>query len=449
MLTIKKWEEYTYYLFLYLKNGDNQRFRSDFFKLHTNNQIDFFNMLNEPNRQLFYHLVRPEEFAPIFSKLEASEQKLIIEELEEKYALKTIEFLPTDEVVDFLSELPKEMSDYYLECMDVRESERIIVHLKYKQGTAGAIMTTEYVTVNPDETVGEVFRRLKIQGKDAETIYYVYVVEGDNRLVGVISLRELVVNDTDITMQSVMKDQIISVRTYTQQEVVIKIIKDYDLLALPVVTLENQLLGIITIDDIIDAYNEETDEDFGKMAAISGAIDLNVSAHSVIKIRLRPLIFLFVLGLIPAVIILSKPKFLEQIALTAIFIPLITGMAGNTGTQSLAVILRGLSKGKINKESFVKLLKRELLTAASVAVICGAVSAIIGYALAEKNILMGMIVGSSTAISLFICTMAGLFIPYAAYKMKMNLAIISGPFIAAISDIIAVIIYIAFICILL
>ncbi len=442
MFTIKKWEEYTYYLFLSLKNGDQEQFRSDFLKLHSGNQIDFFNMLNQSNRQTFYQMIQPDEFAPIFSKLNPSEQKLIEKELDNKYVLRTIECLPADEAVDFLNELSRDLSNYYLDRLEKKDAEKMKALLTYKPETAGAIMTTEYVTALPDETVSEVLARLKIQGKDAETIYYIYVIDHEHRLTGVISLRDIIINDSDRTMEMIMKDQVISVNPYIDQEKVIRIMKDYDLLALPVVSLDHQLMGIITVDDMMDVYSEETNEDFGEMAAVRGAIGLHVSAYSSIKIRLRSLLVLLVLGWIPVAIIDHTPEFLEHIALSAIFIPLITGMAGNAGTQSLAVVLRGLSQGKLNKTSFIKLLKREIMTAFLMALVCGTISMIMGYILTKHTINMGIIVGVSMFLSIFICTLAGTVIPYAAYKFKNNLALISAPFIATISDIIAVIIYV-------
>lgn len=252
MFQIKNWEEYTYYLFIYLKDGRTANFRSDFFQLHRNYKLRYFKMLDDASRQKFYEMIKPSEFAAIFSKLDFAAQQSIIDELEEIYALKTIDSMQTDEIVQFLSGLTQEKINYYLSLLERHDARQIRILLTYETNTAGAIMTTEFVTATKDETVAGVLDRLRLVGKDAETIYYIYIVQSSNQLVGVISLRDLITSPRSHTMSFIMKERVVSVRIHDHFKKVFKIIKDYDLLLVPVTTKNNELVGIITIDDVMN-----------------------------------------------------------------------------------------------------------------------------------------------------------------------------------------------------
>lgn len=442
MLSIKNWEEYTYYLEVYLRGGNTKQFRFDFFQLHLNDQIDFFNTLSEQNRSIFYRLIEPKEFAAIVSKLKPSEQRSILHELNEGLAVDVIKRFPTDEMADFLGGLSQEEIDYYLNCMDKKEANQMKLLLSYKPNTAGAMLTTEYVTARRNETAKSVLERLKVLGKEAESIYYIYIVSTTQQLFGVVSLRDVImIENENSTMKTIMKEQVISVKSHTDQEDVVRLIKDYDLLFVPVVTNDNQLIGIVTVDDVMDAYTEETNEDFGEIAAVRGAIDLDISALHETKVRLPWLLTLLFIGVIPAVFIASTHILLQDIAILTIFIPLILGMAGSTGTQSLAAVHRGLSEKKLTNKSFSKLLKRQIITAFLMAIVCGSFAGLIGFILAGSNGLMGGIIAVSMFLSLFICTLTGSLIPFLVFKLKIDPAIASSPFINSVNDIVAIIIY--------
>lgn len=442
MLSIKNWEEYTYYLEMYLKGGNTNQFRFDFFQLHLNDQIDFFNTLSEQNKSIFYGLIEPKEIAAIVSKLKFSEQRSILHELNEGLAVDVIKRFPTDEMADFLGGLSQEEIDYYLNCMDKKESNQMKLLLSYKPNTAGAMLTTEYVTARRNETAKSVLERLKVLGKEAKSIYYIYIVSTTQQLFGVVSLRNVImIENENSTMKTIMKEQVISVKSHTDQEDVVRLIKDYDLLFVPVVTNDNKLIGIVTVDDVMDAYTEETNEDFGEIAAVRGAIDLNVSALHETKVRLPWLLTLLFIGVIPAVVIAKSHILLQDIAVLTIFIPLILGMAGSTGTQSLAAVHRGLSEKKLTSKSFSKLLKRQTITAFFMAIVCASFAGPIGFILAGSNSLMGAIIATSMFLSLFICTLTGSLIPFLVFKLKIDPAIASSPFINSVNDIVAIIIY--------
>lgn len=442
MLSIKNWEEYTYYLEVYLKEGNTNQFRFDFFQLHLNNRLDFFNTLNAQNRSIFYRLVEREELAAIISKLKPSEQRNVLRELSEDLAVDVIKRFPADELADFLGELSETEIDYYLNRMGKKESTQMKLLLSYKPNTAGAMLTTEYVTARRNETAFSVLDRLKVLGKDAESIYYIYIVTTSHQLIGVVSLRDVImIKDGNNTMKKVMKEQVISVKPHTDQEEVVRLIKDYDLLFVPVVAEDNKLVGIVTVDDVMDAYTEETDKDFGEMAAVRGAIDLDISALQETKVRLPWLLILLLVGVIPAIVIANADFLSQEIMVLAIFIPLILGMAGNTGTQSLVAVHRGLVEKKFSKKSFLNVLKRQTITAFFMAIVCGFFGGLIAFLLTSGTYLMGIIIALAMFFSLVICTLTGSLIPFFVYRLKMDPAVASSPFVNAISDIVAIVIY--------
>lgn len=440
MITIKNWQEYSYYLALNLKGNEKDAFREDFLELHPNNQLDFLYMLNEHTRQKLYRFLTPEEFAEIFGRLEPEEQQMVLEELDEDYAVATIRELPVDEIVDFLSEFPPPIATHYLSLLDEAEANKIKVLLGYNDNTAGSLMTTEYVAVKAHQTVDDVLHELKVQGEDAETIYYIYVVaEAHNELLGIVSLREVILSDKDMMMASIMKEKIISVEPTTPQETVVQIVRDYDLLAVPVVE-KNELVGIVTVDDIMDVYHEETDEDFGEMANVRGAIDLSVSAWQATKVRLKWLVVLMLVSAIPALAIALLHKELSNIILFAVFVPFMTSVAGNVGMQSLVAASR--IKEQEVRGDFTRLVKRDTLSAILLAVICAVLTLPFVYVLTQDFMAL-IIVGVSMFASIFICAMFGTFMPYVASKFKLDASIASSPFITTLSDVIAVSIYLA------
>ena len=289
-------------------------------------------------------------------------------------------------------------------------------------------------------TIREAMAHLREAAPDAETIYYVFVVDDEKKLVGVISLRDLIISERDTKVSDVMSDRVVFSYVGDNQEDIARLMKDYDFLALPVVDFKNHMLGIITVDDILDVMDEEASDDYSKLAAVTDMEPGDQSAVNAAKKRLPWLIILLFLGLITASLIRQFEETLDQVAILAIFIPLIAGMAGNTGTQALAVTVRGLATGEISKEGFFRRLRRESLTGLITGITCGIVIFLIILFWLQHTYL-GIIVGISIASSLFVATIAGSLLPLLMHKLKIDPAVASGPFITTINDIISVLIY--------
>ncbi|MCT8137025.1 magnesium transporter [Anaerobacillus sp. CMMVII] len=415
-------------------------FRELFFELHPTDQIDILNSVTKKQRAVFYKFVKPDEFAEIFQGLEVSKQKLYISELQQNYAIDVINNMPYDDIADFFAELPESTKELYLSQMDKDEAAEVIHLLKYDDQTAGAIMTTEYISVASSDTVGNVMNRLRLEAPEAETIYYLYVIDEQLKLVGVVSLRDLIVSPLDQSIEEVMLSRVRSVETHTDQEEVARIMKKYDFLAIPV-TAQGMLVGIVTVDDIMDVVEEETEEDFGEISAVRGSIDANVTAFAAAKKRAPWIIMLMFLGLVTAGVIGEFEETLEAVIILAVFIPLIMDSAGNTGTQALAVVVRGLALGSVDGSSVKKMLKREFGTGLMLGLICAITLLIIIPFLYDGGLILAAIVGVSLFFTLSFSTMVGATVPLIINKLKIDPAVASGPFITTINDIMGLIIY--------
>lgn len=433
-------KEHQEQVLIYLQDEEKGKFREAFLDFHPFDQVALFLTLDKTKRKRVYHYLNGEEFAEIFEGLEIEDQKLIANELDRPYLIQVFKHMYADDIADFLSELEEDKTAELLSVMDKKDADDVREILAYPDETAGAIMTKEVFSLRENQSVSAVIDELRIKGPDAETIYYLYVVDAEKRLVGVVSLRDIIISDPHITIKELMSSNVVSVGIMQDQEEVANIIKEYDFLAIPVVTSQDKLIGIITVDDIIDVLEEEATEDIGEISAAKGAVDLNIGSWQASKKRLPWLIILLFIGMITASIIGGFEETLEEVAVIAIFIPLIADMAGNTGTQSLAVVVRGLALGKIDRKSFFRLIKREFGTGVIMGIACATVVSIIAQFVPNASWLLGVIVGFSLFCTIIVATVVGTVIPLFINKFKIDPAVASGPFITTINDIVGLLI---------
>lgn len=425
-----------------LEKGDVEAFREEFLSHHPYDQASFYEKADGETRQLLYQYLSPNEMADIFEAIEVDDDEYedLFKEMDTRYAADILSYMYTDDAVDVLNELNKDQVASYLTIMDKESAQQIKDLLHYEEYTAGSIMTTEFVAIPKNSTVRSAMNILRNAAPNAETIYYVFVIDEDRKLSGIVTLRDLIVADEDTLIESIMNDRVVSVQVSEDQEEVARMIKDYDFLALPVVDFQDHLLGIITVDDIIDVLDEEASDDYSKLAAVSDMDTFDRGPLTAAKKRLPWLILLTFLGMLTANLMGMFEATLDQVALLAVFIPLIAGMAGNSGTQALAVAVRGIATGDIEEQSKMKLLFREAGTGLITGVVCGIV--VVGLVYFWKSeLVIGMLVGTAVASSIFVSTLAGSFIPLWIHRMKIDPAVASGPFITTLNDIISILIY--------
>lgn len=425
-----------------LQNEYLSEFRKVFLDLHPYDQASFFKELETEEKERIFYYLAPTEMAYLFENLEMDdwEYQALLAALIPSYVAEMLAYMSADDAVDILNALEKDQAISYLAIMEKKAAENIKALMDYEEDTAGSIMTLEYISISIDQTVASAMNILKREAPDAETIYYIYAVDKNKCLVGVVSLRSLIVSDDHVLIADIMQERVFSVGVSEDQEDVAKKMRDYDFLALPVVDFQQRLLGIITVDDIIDVLEEEASEDYSKFAAVSNMDFIDQHPFSAAKKRLPWLIVLLFLGMATASLIGRFEETLNQVAILAVFIPLIGGMAGNTGTQALAVAVRGLATGDLAKENKWKLIAREAGTGIITGLVCGMLVAIIVF-IWQKNIYLGMLVGISILGTLIVATIAGSIIPIVMNKLKIDPAVASGPFITTINDIISIFIY--------
>ena len=306
-----------------------------------------------------------------------------------------------------------------------QEEQDVIVHImSYPPKTAGRAMTNRYVWVNQNFTVTQAVQKLKNFTTLATYINYLYILDDEKVFVGVVSYRDLLLAEPAAKIKDIMSKKVISVDPFTEQQEVAKVIGRYDFVSLPVTNKKGQILGIITVDDVLDIVVREANEDIEMLLASGKAIDFQTKPLVAAYRRLPWLILLLFIGLISGSIIAKFEATLEQVVALAFFMPMIAGMTGNTGTQSLAVVVRGLVSEELNFKKSVQLVYRELLVGITIGVTCAILIACIAY-FWQGSWVLGLVVGSSLLATLIIGTIAGTIIPLILYKLKVDPAI--GP----------------------
>ena len=439
----KNKEEYFETLFKKVKEGDRENFRDRFLTLHERDQQELFHLLYPENKRKIAAFLTPEEFAEIFQWMQLADQEDAVAYLPQDFMVDVFDYLPTDILASFVPLTEEDNIEEILRKMDEQEYRRLQEVLSYEHETAGSIMTKEYFYVSEEETTQEVIDRIRTFGARAETIYYLYVVSKNHELVGVLSLRDLLLTPEHTKVHEAMNHQAVSVRVDEDQEEVAKVIQDYDLIAIPVVTHDQRLVGIITVDDIMDIVEQESDEDFHEFAGISatkGDEHGGSSPMSAAKQRAPWIIILLFLSMVSGGLISVFESTLASVVSLAAFIPLIMAAAGNVGTQSLAVSLRNMSE----EDDEDKDMKIILFNEAKTGVLLGGVSGVVVFGIVMvlyQDLVLSLIVGMSIFLSIIISAVIGTLIPDVIRKLNFDPAVASGPFITTINDTLGLLIY--------
>lgn len=424
-----------------LAKEDLQSFREQFLEMHIYEQGQFYQSLTDSERHRMYAYLAPNELADMFDVIEEDDEHMTeyLSEMRPQYAADMLSEMYTDNAVDLLNTLDKKSVAKYLSLMDSEDAREIKDLLHYEDDTAGSIMTTEFVSIVANQTVRSAMYVLKNEADVAETIYYIYVVDQDNSLVGVISLRDLIINDEDAMISDIMSERVISVHVGDDQEDVAQTFRDYDFLALPVTDYDDHLLGIVTVDDIIDVIDDEAASDYSGLAGVN-VEEVSENPVKAATRRLPWLITLLFLGMATATLISHYEDLVSEASILAVFISLITGTAGNAGTQSLAVAVRRLAINDDAEKSFWRTVLSEVLTG----LVTGAITGLTIFAIVaiwKGNPILGFVIGMAMMCAITVANLAGSLIPMLMDKLGFDPAVASGPFITTLSDLTSVLIY--------
>ncbi|MEI3600079.1 MULTISPECIES: magnesium transporter [unclassified Oceanobacillus] len=433
-------ERYTKNIIKALNENDKEEFRESYLELHPSDQVDIFITLDKEGRERVYMFLEPKEFAVIFSGLYFIHQQVCIEELSDEYTSEMLNNMFTDDTVNFLKRINQEEATQILGKLEEEKAEKIQVILDYDLETAGAVMTYEYITAFPEETAANLLDKIRREGSRAEIVYYTYVIDKEGYLKGVVTLKKLITADPNDAVRDLMHKYIVSIPANMGQEDIGKVIQKYDLLALPVVTEQNRLLGIITVDDVMDIIELQTTKSFGEFSTVKDATETDTSAFTAAKKRAPWIVFLMFAGMITSGVIGQFEETLESVVVLAAFMPMLMDSGGNVGTQSLAVSVRGLALGTIDVEDLWRMIRKEFSTGFLIGFVCMVLISIL-ILIFYGNIMLGVVVGLSILVTLSISAVIGLTFPLILNKLKFDPAIASGPFITTINDIIALMIY--------
>jgi magnesium transporter len=358
--------------------------------------------------------------------------------------------LPYDEAADFMAALPHELQDQVLGTMTREDAAAVQRLLLYPPDTAGRIMTPDAFSLVEDLTIEEAIRSLQ-QQRDLEMAFYLYVVDDRSHLVGVLSLRQLLVNDPARKLKDVMTTDVIKVRTDMDQEEVARIVSKYDIIAVPVVDDQSRLVGVITIDDVIDVVREEATEDFYKMAGTSDEEKVQRSVLKSARSRLPWLFWSFFGGLLVAFVVGAYQDVLSGIVVLAGFFPVILGMGGNIGTQSSTIMVRGLATGRIEMRQVWTAIFKEVRIALLLGLVYGTLLSIAAWALVASpfgskslgHAEAGFIIGLSLFLSMFVAAAIGTLLPVILKKVGLDPARAAGPFVTTTVDVLGTVIYLS------
>ncbi len=379
-----------------------------------------------------------------FEEFKIKQQREIFRHFPKEWMGHVLDEMAPDERADFVKALPKERADELLPLVAQAERNDIKKLIQYEEGTAGSILTTEYAFISQDITVKNAIDRLKLQAFDRETIYYVYVTDNERHLFGFVSLKDLLVNPSDRVVKDIMHVNIISALVNEDKELVAKKLSDYNLLAIPIVDPENRLVGIVTVDDVVDVIVEESTEDIYRYGAVGQYVDYMGSRPGAIsKHRILWLLVLVFVGFISGIIIEKYSFKIEAVVALSFFIPLLCGSGGNAGTQSSTVVIRGLATGEIEMKDIFKIFKKELVIGLIVGLSMSALGALRAL-MVNKDPRLALTVGCAMIFTVVVGTTAGAILPLIFKKLKLDPALMSGPFITSIVDIVCLLAYFQF-----
>jgi len=430
----------------FAEQGDRQGLKKLIDDMRAADLADLIEHLDPEERLFIFNLLEPDGAGEVLVEIETPVQERILKDLDNQAITEIVQGLDSDDAADLVGDLPDDRARQIIERVGYEVSEELEKLLPYPEDTAGGIMALEFVAVKADASVKDAIDTIREKREEVENLYYILVVDDLGKLVGVISLKNLVLERTDRKISDIMNSEVISVYVDTDQEEVARLFKKYDLVAIPVVGDDHRLVGRITHDDIIDVIEEEADEDISLMA---GVFDQEITEESTLKIsraRLPWLIAGLFGGIIAAGVINQFESSLEKVLALSFFFPVIMAMGGSTGTQAATIVVRGLATGDIGLMNIGKRLWMEMRVALVNALVCGILlGLIVGTWVSDYG--LGSVVGLALVLIIVNAGVIGSAVPMALKKWNIDPALATGPFVTTSNDILSLLIYLGLVTI--
>ncbi len=398
--------------------------------------------LPESMQAIAFRLLPKAEAIEVYEHLDTSVQEALINEFKRQEVIEIVGQMSPDDRARLFDELPAKVVRRLLADMSPQERQNTALLLGYQEDTAGRIMTPEYISLKENMSIGEALQSIKRRAQASELIYYLYVTDTYRHLLGIVSLKNLVLASEESPLSEIITRDVISVHTDTDQEEVARLIRRYDLLAIPVVDKEDRLVGVVTVDDVMDIIEQETTEDIYALGGLQSEGD-NYFQTNLLAVARKRVVWLFVLlftNTFTSGIIQSQEDILNQVVALAAFIPLLIGTGGNVGAQSSTVVIRGLSTDEVRSLGIVQVVIREALAGLLLGLILGVVAMGWAYVLrGELNV--AIIVGISLVAIAVLASVTGSILPFLFKSLNLDPALMSAPFITTVVDVLGVLIY--------
>ncbi|WP_250125606.1 magnesium transporter [Chroococcidiopsis sp. CCMEE 29] len=397
---------------------------------------DYIAQLSSERRAIAFRLLKKDQAIAVFEYLPPEVQEELLGSLHDTQVFQIIEAMSPDDRAVLFDELPAGVVKRLLQQLSPQERQATATILGYPEYTAGRVMTTEYVRLRQGLTVGEALNKIRQSDQDKETIYYAYVTDDNRKLVSVVSLRQLLFTIPDVLIRDIASDRAIKARTEMSQEEVAQLMKRYDLIALPVVDREDRLVGIITIDDVVDILEEEATQDIQKLAGVSGGDEAALSAPQVtIRKRLPWLLGNIGLYVGAASAIAPFQSVISLVPVLAVIMPILSNTSGNVAIQALSVTVRGLGVGEVTPLDTLKILRKEILAGLGTALALGLALGILSLIWSPpKDRWVALVAATVMVVNVFIAATLGTLLPMGLKQLKLDPALISGPLLTTILD---------------
>ncbi len=403
---------------------------------------DLFENIREEDVVILFRLLHKQQAASVFSEVESNKQMALLQEMSNEHVRDIISELSPDDRTELFEELPGEITQRLLNLLPSDIRRESLELLGYPEESVGRLMTPEYVAIRPHWTIEQALEHIRRYGRDAETIHIAYVVDEKWHLLDDIPLRRLILADPEQKVESLMDERFVSILAHEDQEKAIELTKRYNLFALPVIDSENVLLGIVTVDDILDVLEEEVTEDIHKGASIV-PLETSYSAASVWTLYRKRIVWLSLLLValfLSASVIAAFEKTLTAIVALAFFMPVLIGCGGNTGTQSATLVIRAIATGDLSLRKWYSVMKKELLVGLLLGVTLGGLL-YLWSSFWKGGAALGPIAGMSMVIIVLWANLVGSLLPIILTKMKLDPAVVSNPLITTLLDATGLLVY--------
>jgi magnesium transporter len=408
---------------------------------------EYITQLPSKQRAIAFRLLNKNQATDVFEYLPLEVREELLDSLQDLQVAQIVEAMSPDDRAELFDELPAKVVRRLLQQLSPEQRQATATILGYPEGTAGRVMTTEYVRLREGLTVGEALRKIRLQDEDKETIYYAYVTDDNRKLISVVSLRQLLFTFPNVYIRDIAGDRVVRVRTETPQEEVARIMKRYDLIALPVVDREDRLVGIITIDDVVDILEEEATEDIQKLAGVSGGDEAALSPPLMtIKKRLPWLFGIMLLYIGASSAIAPFQSTIAMVPVLAVIMPLFSNTGGTVGIQALTVTIRGLGVGEVTPKDTLKILRKELTAGLGTALALGMTMICLSLIWAPpQERWVSLIAGTVMATNTLVAVTLGTLLPMGLKRLKLDPALVSGPLVTTMLDAIGFVIFLTLI----